>query len=326
MILNNVKITVIVSAYNLELYIEECLKSIMNQTYKNLEIIVINDGSTDNTGKIINKLAKIDSRVIPIHQKNQGLVMVRENGIRMASGGYVTFVDGDDQIEPDMYEKLLKNAIEFDADISHCGMKFCWPDGKEEEHYGTKQKKVQNNFEGQKDLLEGSFIEPSLCNKLYKKILLEDSCLDVLVLNNEDLLRNFILFKRSKKSIFEDFSGYRYMQYEKSMSKDKSKYIELTKHILKARNLILNNCDDEIYPYAKKLLLSTYVNIINQTVGKKDNEIKNLSINCRNELKKEKSNIHFLIRRQRIVAYLILYFPMLHKMIYKIYERRYRNG
>ena len=171
-------ITVIVPAYNIDEWLPRCLDSIIKQKYSNLEIIVIDDGSIDQTGYIADKYAEKDKRIRVIHQENAGLVEVREKGIGLASGDYIAFVDGDDMITEDMYQRLLYNALKYNADISHCGVKFCWPDGKVESHYGTGQIIVQDNFTGQKDLLEGIRIEPGLWNKLYKTDLLKDSCLD----------------------------------------------------------------------------------------------------------------------------------------------------
>ena len=143
------KISVIVPAYNVEKYIEQCLNSISNQTYRNLEIIVINDGSTDRTREIIENLSIKDQRIRVINQENKGLVLTREVGIKLSTGEYITFVDGDDTIKNDMYERLINNLLKYDADISHCGMLFRWPNGKEELHYGTGIIIEQNNFEGQ---------------------------------------------------------------------------------------------------------------------------------------------------------------------------------
>ena len=88
------KISVLVPAYNVALWLPSCLDSILAQTYQNLEIIVVNDGSTDNTGTILDSYAKKNGRIVAIHQKNAGLVAARETGIAHATGDYVTFVDG----------------------------------------------------------------------------------------------------------------------------------------------------------------------------------------------------------------------------------------
>ena len=99
--MNNL-ISVIVPAYNIASWLSRCLDSILAQTHKNLEIIVIDDGSTDGTSQIIDEYVKKDSRIVAIHQKNTGLVAVRNIGIEIAQGDWIGFVDGDDAIDPDM--------------------------------------------------------------------------------------------------------------------------------------------------------------------------------------------------------------------------------
>ena len=98
-----VKISVIVPVYNAEQYIRKCLDSIITQTYQNLEIICINDGSQDNTAEILNEYAKADSRIVVIHRQNKGLVSARKEAIKIASGEYVCYVDADDWIDSEMY-------------------------------------------------------------------------------------------------------------------------------------------------------------------------------------------------------------------------------
>jgi glycosyltransferase involved in cell wall biosynthesis len=103
---------VIVPVYNIENYIEDCLNSILSQTYHNIEVIVVDDGSTDKTGMICDSFGKRDERVTVLHQKNAGVVTARTNGIRQARGAYVAFVDGDDLIEPDMISFMVANIGE----------------------------------------------------------------------------------------------------------------------------------------------------------------------------------------------------------------------
>lgn len=313
-------ISVIVPAYNIAPWLPRCLDSILAQTYKNLEVIVIDDGSTDETSQIIDEYAIKDSRIVAVHQKNAGLVSVREKGIELASGDWIGFVDGDDAIDPDMYERLLSNALKYHADISHCGVRFCFPDGREEQHYGTLKIKVQSNYDGLKDLLEGEFIEPGLWNKLYKSSLMADSCLDKTILNNEDLLRNFVLFGRAKKSVYEDFCGYQYYQREGSMSKDNSKILRIESHIIRARRLIVDHSTEDIYPFAMRTWLSSIVNAINTLTYSNEPEIKQYCQECREVLRKERSHLHYLIKRQQLAARLILFSPALHRMVYRIYS------
>ena len=114
----NDKITVIVPVYNVENYLRKCLDSIIAQTYKNIEIIVVNDGSTDTSGEICKEFVEIDHRIIYIEQENAGLSAARNTGLENMSGDYVTFVDSDDWIEQDYVETLYKKITEYQADIA----------------------------------------------------------------------------------------------------------------------------------------------------------------------------------------------------------------
>lgn len=112
-------ISIIVPIYNVEEYIERCILSIINQTYKNLQIILIDDGSTDRSGKICDRYAKTDTRVQSIHQQNKGLVRARKEGLKRAKGEYIGFVDGDDYIDKNMYGDMLHDILLSHADFIH---------------------------------------------------------------------------------------------------------------------------------------------------------------------------------------------------------------
>ena len=112
------KITVIVPVYNVESYLRKCLDSIIAQTYKNIEIVVVNDGSTDASAEICKEFVEIDHRIIYIEQENSGLSAARNTGLENMSGDYVTFVDSDDWIELDYVETLYKKITQYQADIA----------------------------------------------------------------------------------------------------------------------------------------------------------------------------------------------------------------
>lgn len=113
---DDIKISVIVPAYNIEKYIGECLDSIISQTYKNLEIIVVDDGSKDSTSEIVDRYAEKDKRIIPIHKPNGGLSSARNAGLEVMTGDYVSFIDGDDSIHPDTYKRVVEE-LNKDKDI-----------------------------------------------------------------------------------------------------------------------------------------------------------------------------------------------------------------
>ena len=139
-------VSVIIPAYNIEDYIGRCLDSIISQTYKNLEIIVVDDGSRDYTGEILDNYAKKDRRIKVIHKENGGVSSARNKGIEAAEGDYIGFIDGDDLIEPGMYKTLVDLLEEENADIAHCGYQMVFPD-RVDYYYNTGKKKIKTTEE-----------------------------------------------------------------------------------------------------------------------------------------------------------------------------------
>ena len=114
------KISIIVPIYNVEQFLEECVKSILDQTYQDLEVILVNDGSIDRSGEICDELAATDGRIIVFHQNNQGTSEARNTGLKLATGQYIGFVDSDDVIHPNMYEWLMAALQEEKAEVAIC--------------------------------------------------------------------------------------------------------------------------------------------------------------------------------------------------------------
>lgn len=112
------KVSIVVPIYNVEKYLKECVDSILNQTLEDIEIILIDDGSPDNCGKIVDEYAKKDSRIVPVHQKNSGYSAAVNRGIDLANGEYVGIIESDDYIEKDMYERLYGSAKKYNTDIT----------------------------------------------------------------------------------------------------------------------------------------------------------------------------------------------------------------
>ena len=119
---NEIKVSIIVPVYNVENYLNRCIDSIINQTYKNLEIILVDDGSTDNSGKICDEYKKIDSRIKVIHKTNGGLADARNAGLKIYTGDYVCFVDSDDYVVSNAIEEYTKKAVYNNSDVVVCGM------------------------------------------------------------------------------------------------------------------------------------------------------------------------------------------------------------
>lgn len=319
----DIKISVIIPAYNVAQWLERCVNSVLDQTHSNLEVLLIDDGSTDATAQIADRLAEKDARITVVHQENAGLVAVRETGIALAAGDYVSFVDGDDVIEPDFLARLLANAVKYDADISHCGMKYCFYDGRVKLHYGTGEVILYDNPTGVRELLDGRKLEPSLCNKLYRRELLKDSCLDLSVVNNEDLLRNYVLFSRAERSVFEDFCGYQYWRRAESMSNGAFR-VEACRHVLRARFLIMEHAGPAVIATARKSYINALIGGYNAASGKQSEEAKEIADHCRMELKRLKKELQALPRGLYLRAAAILYAPGLYRTFYRTHRWKIR--
>lgn len=118
-----VKVSIIVPTYNVEIYARQCFDSLLGQTLKEIEIILVDDGSTDSSGSICDEYAKADPRITVIHQTNRGLGLSRNSGLEIARGEYIGFLDSDDCVASNMFRVLYENAKEYDADISYCAYK-----------------------------------------------------------------------------------------------------------------------------------------------------------------------------------------------------------
>ena len=323
------KVSVIVAAYNIQDYIVKCLKSIANQTYKNFEVIVVDDGSSDNTGKLADEFAENDNRFTVIHKENGGVSSARNRGIDIASGDFIGFVDGDDIIEDDMYEMLVNNAIKYNADISHCGYKLV-ENNKETLFYGTEKLIIQDRKKGLLDLFEGTLIEPSLCNKIFKNNIVGDIRLNESISINEDLYFNVLLFNKSNKSIFEDKTKYNYMKREGSATTSSSNDLRRITDPLKVYNMIVDlyKNDTEILPYAKKMELERNINIYNLLTLEKNTELKKLKNKIRHYIKLSKNEVknnNKITKKTRFMVYGIIYMRFIYDLIYKLYFNKKYN-
>lgn len=219
------KITVIVPVYNVENYLNKCLDSLINQTYKNLEIIVINDGSTDNSGEICQEYAQKDNRIIYIEKENGGLSDARNVGLDKMTGSYVTFIDSDDWVELDYVEILYKKIIEYQADIS-VGNYYSYNEDEEIYYfhiYGNSYyEKVYDNVSIFENLYESqemkSFALISACGKLYKAKLFDYLRFDKGKLG-EDGYFNQKMYLSVNKVVYLNKGLYAYRQRSGSITK-----------------------------------------------------------------------------------------------------------
>lgn len=166
-------ISVIIPVYNVENYIEASIKSVIEQSYKNIEIILVNDGSTDNSGKICDSFAALDNRIKVIHKSNSGVSAARNSGIESASGDYICFIDSDDYVTADYVKHMYDVAEKYNSDITTSNQYKIWNDGKVVElfkrnaPYGSVI--VKSGTETLSDMLYGKTCYATCCCKLYKK-------------------------------------------------------------------------------------------------------------------------------------------------------------
>ena len=167
------ELSVIVPVYNVEKCLEKCIESILNQTFKNYELILVDDGSPDNSGKICDEYAKKYSKIRVIHKKNGGLSQARNVGISVSKGEYLSFIDSDDYIASDMFEFLMKNLKENNADVSVCGIYDCY---KDKIVHQCKDQKflILDNETALSEALIGKNISVNAVNKIYKKELFDN--------------------------------------------------------------------------------------------------------------------------------------------------------
>lgn len=325
--MDEIVISVVIPANNIENYIANCLDSILAQTWRSLEVIVVDDGSTDQTGKIIDDYAAQDARIRSIHQANGGVSQARLTGIKAAKGDYIGFVDGDDVVEADMYDRLLKNALKYHADISHCGFQIIVNEGEKIHYfYNTGRIIRQTKLDGVKDLIEGRFIEPSLCNKLFsqkliRKLLYQD-LMDWSLRTNEDVLMNYLLFKEADDSVYEDFCSYHYLSRPTSASRSDFKAYKVLEPV-KVWKWILDDSSADIEPYAWRRYLTACGNAYSKLSS--DKEYKEDSQLLKEELRKNRSKWQYMTRNERIKTRFMLISSGLYRVLYSAYERTIQN-
>lgn len=215
------KISVIVPVYNVENYLSRCLDSVLNQTYANIEVILVNDGSKDNSPAICKKYQELDSRVVFISQKNKGVSSARNAGLKISKGTYVGFIDPDDKVELGMFENFMKVAATTDSDVIVSNY-FDYESGNIK-FYLIRNELTYNTILG-KEKINNFFLKPyyggfmgiipSCCTKMYKLSFLRENNLffDETLKRAEDYWFNFSVFKRAINVYVIDKAFYHYFK------------------------------------------------------------------------------------------------------------------
>lgn len=275
-------ISIIVPVYNVSLYLNQCIQSIINQTYKDLQIILVDDGSTDGSSQICDDYAKRDSRIEVIHKSNGGLVSARKAGIQIATGDYVGYVDGDDWIEPDMYEQMLDCMIANNVDIV------------ETQYFieaGTQTKRMESKLQYgihktenlipvmlcDKDFNECR-MQPYVWSKLYKRELLirHQLRVDECILCGEDMAVVYPYILDCENVYVLNYAGYHYVQRSNSMTNivhEREK--EQNKALIRYLKKIFNKNEkyaaimlEQLNQYTKSMLLVRDINFFDMNCEK----------------------------------------------------------
>lgn len=204
-------ISVIVPVYKVEKYLDRCIQSIVDQTYTNLEIILVDDGSPDNCPMICDDWAAKDKRIKVIHKENGGLSDARNAGLEIAKGSIVSFVDSDDWIAPEMLERLIKSMRKDNSDIAACAVEMVWEDGRAGKLLTVCENRVLEPQEAQDALLQETLLKQPVWYKVYGRDTIRDIPFET-GKYHEDVFWSYQAVGRAKRVSLIDYIGYYYTQ------------------------------------------------------------------------------------------------------------------
>ncbi|WP_270196741.1 glycosyltransferase family 2 protein [Faecalimonas umbilicata] len=318
-------VSVIVPVYRVEKYLKKCVESIINQTYKDIEVILIDDGSPDNCGRICDELALCDERIKVIHQNNGGLAAARNRGLEYVMGNnrdiknhYITFVDSDDTINKNMY-KIMIDEMEKENDIVICNHRIV----KEKDVIASCTLKKSKSLD-QDGLWEEVFgrLNNAVWNKLYRADLIGELRFPVGIIHGEDLIFNIQYLTKCKKGVFNESELYNYTKREGSITTGKFDDNKLMEVIVKdeAKRLI-----EQYYPKqmknAKKYCFRARMNMLRGIYKNKQEkrylaQIKEYREYVRDNYKEVKSVLHV---KEKIEYFLIRKYLMVYRKLIKFY-------
>ena len=314
-------VSVIVPVYNVEKYLKECVESIINQTYKNLEIILVDDGSPDNCGVICDEYKKSDNRIFVIHKENGGLSDARNAGLKVARGKYLTFVDSDDYIN-DRYIELLHNAIiKNNVSVSQCGINKVRNNNEKIEEIGYKEKCVKQGKQMIKEMYGTNWENTVVWNKMYLKELFRDIKFPKGKIHEDEFTTYKILYNADKVAIINEYL-YCYRQNEESImgKKFNVKRLDILEGIEGRINFFKEHNEKELYNLSLEFYLQkireSYLNIkkyINEN-NKIESEL----------IEKHKKYSKYLLKAKNVkikTKFKILIFSISPDLFYKLKER-----
>lgn len=288
------KVSVIVPVYKVENYIHRCLSSIIQQTYANLEIILVNDGSPDNCGEIIEDYAQKDSRIKVIHKENGGLSDARNEGIKAVTGVYTMFIDSDDWVAKNLIETLLSLMIKHKTDIAQSSFYYAYDDQLLlDQRYFTEnhQAMIYDNNQLMKALLKNEKVKNFAWAKLYKTELIKDIPFKKGILF-EDVYWSYQVMSRAKSYLICDLPLYYYYQRKDSIvATYTSKSLDMIEG-LRIRHQFIN----VRYP---ELIALSYQSILKHSLIHYDLLVRNFKIDGRKKYRK-KIESYLLANKQKL--------------------------
>ncbi|ALB44256.1 MULTISPECIES: glycosyltransferase family 2 protein [Clostridium] len=297
-------ISVIVPVYNVEKYLPQCIDSILNQTEKNLEIILVDDGSLDNSGKICDEFSKKDDRIIVIHKKNNGLSSARNAGLEIARGNYIGFVDSDDWLDKTMYEVLLKLLKENNSDISCCDFFKTANSNDSIPHIDNEIINSYNNIESLNNFYNGLYTQTVVAwNKLYKRELFKDISYPVGKIH-EDEGTTYKLYYKANKITYTNRPLYYYRITPNSIttSKFNKKRLDIIDVYDEKVKFIKNINNEEIYSKTLKWYLFKLINCYFECSNNIENNTEYLTLinqkvseTYKSYIQSDKKQLHWII-------------------------------
>ncbi|MGN1420913.1 MAG: glycosyltransferase family 2 protein [Eubacterium sp.] len=320
-------ITVIVPVYNVEKYLDKCVESIVNQTYKNLEIILVDDGSPDNCPAMCDEWAKKESRIKVIHKANGGLSSARNAGIDIMSGQYVMFIDSDDYIEFNAVEIMYDSIQKADFDVCVCNVNHVNNNGEIIDKTEFKPIELFNEKVIQAFLNTNVFDSSSACDKLYKFSIIEEHNLRFDETNKwgEDFPFNYFYFKFVNKMISIEDCLYNYLQGHEGSITDGMTYGKATRYNNYKEILLLEKNDKKNYEIALKKYSSELLCCLRELLRSNNKElIDQCCFEICNEVKlysKKFLKLSEVSKLNKISILLICINPRLFRLLYSIYKR-----
>lgn len=260
-------VSIIVPVYKVEPYLDRCVQSIVNQTYKNLEIILVDDGSPDDCPAMCDTWAKKDNRIRVIHKENGGLSSARNAGLEMATGAFLQFTDSDDWLEPEMITYLIDLAERNEADVVRCGYFESYETDEPDHPVGESQCVQPDAADQIIDLMNDGYLSGVVWNKLYRRTVVGDVRYDPADGCSEDILYNFRVLSKTQKVVYGDKPLYHYIVRADSITQDVFKPVAFS--IIRAKHIIMeaHKNDAQVKPYCLKGYLNSAMIVMNNMLS-----------------------------------------------------------